>query len=116
MRAEFLPGKFLKISEFGFSHTTPNGTEFATKYVKQTEFVTYTSAVEGEGNWGGKEGENDDDDLEDFFGPLSKYSNLLNSIFIFVSIRVFLRRDRCKTILETNIQIFDFCKICATLP
>ena len=48
MRLEFIPGQFLKISEFGFSHTTPNGTEFATKYVKQTEFVTYTSAIEGQ--------------------------------------------------------------------
>jgi hypothetical protein len=47
MRFEFLPGKYLQVSEFAFSHTTPNGTEFATKYVKQAEFLAYTSAIEG---------------------------------------------------------------------
>ena len=47
MRLEFLPGKYLKISEFGFTHTTPNGTEFATKYLKQDEFITYTATTEG---------------------------------------------------------------------
>jgi hypothetical protein len=39
MRSGFLPGKFLKISEFGFTHTTPDGTEFATKYVKQVSML-----------------------------------------------------------------------------
>ena len=48
MRAEFLPGKFLKVSEFAFTHTTPSGTDFATKYVKQTEFLAYTPAIEGD--------------------------------------------------------------------
>jgi hypothetical protein len=47
MRAEFIPGKYLKVSEFAFTHTTPNGTDFASKYVKQPEFLTYTSAIEG---------------------------------------------------------------------
>jgi hypothetical protein len=50
MRAEFIPGKHLKVSEFAFTHTTPNGTDFASKYVKQPEFLTYTSAIEGVGN------------------------------------------------------------------
>jgi len=43
MRDSFGTGKRLKASEFAFSHTTSNGYAFATKYLKQPNFITYTT-------------------------------------------------------------------------
>ena len=49
MRRDFLmPTKALKKDEFAFSHTTPNGSEFASKYVGDSSFLVYAPALPGE--------------------------------------------------------------------
>ena len=42
-----MPERILKIGQFAFSHTTPNGTGFATKYLKNEEFLTYAPNLPG---------------------------------------------------------------------
>ena len=49
MRETFmLPAKILSIGEFAFSHTTPNGSDFAVKYTGSTDFLTYAPALPGD--------------------------------------------------------------------
>ena len=48
MRRDFLmPAKALKKDEFAFSHTTPNGSEFASKYVGNSDFLVYAPTLQG---------------------------------------------------------------------
>ena len=54
MRKHFAVYHHLGIEEFAFSHTTPNGTEFAVKYTTKctgkTEFLTYAPALSSQVN------------------------------------------------------------------
>lgn len=48
MTANFIPGRILKKGEFAFTHTTPSGAEFASKYTKsQGRFLTYAPTLDG---------------------------------------------------------------------
>jgi len=48
MRTHFLPIKPLATDEFAFSHTTPNGSEFAANYLTRTDFLTYAPTLPGQ--------------------------------------------------------------------
>lgn len=48
MRTHFLPIKPLATNEFAFSHTTPNGSEFAANYLTRSDFLTYAPVLPGQ--------------------------------------------------------------------
>ena len=48
MRTHFLPIKALTKDEFAFSHTTPNGSDFAASYLNKKDFLTYAPSLPGQ--------------------------------------------------------------------